>query len=74
MTLRRLTGLEAGRLRDESASLGSSIAGLQALLADPALVLDTVKRESREAADRFGDERRTAVSCLVPTVTGELPS
>ena len=61
MTLRRLTGLEAGRLQEESTSLSASIAGLQALLADPRLVLDTVKRESQEAADKFGDARRTAV-------------
>ena len=62
MALRRLTSLEAGRLQEESASLSSSISGLQKLLADPQLVLDTVKRESREVADKFGDERRTAVS------------
>lgn len=64
MTLRRLTGLEAGRLQEESASLSASISGLQALLGDAQLVLDTVKRESQEVADRFGDARRTAVSQL----------
>ena len=62
MALRRLTSLEAGRLRAEAGALAKGIAGLTALLADPALVLETVKRESQEVADRHGDERRTAVS------------
>jgi DNA gyrase subunit A len=61
MALRRLTSLEAGRLNEEAATLAKGIAGLTALLADPQLVLDTVKRESQEVADRHGDERRTAV-------------
>lgn len=62
MALRRLTSLEAGKLQEEAATLATGIAGLTALLADPQLVLDTVKRESQEVADKHGNERRTAVS------------
>ena len=62
MALRRLTSLEAGKLQEEADSLKSTIAGLEQLLANEKLVLDTVKRESQEIADKFGDERRTTVS------------
>jgi uncharacterized coiled-coil protein SlyX len=61
MALRRLTSLEAGKLREESASLAQAIQGLEALLGSQQMVLDAVKRESQEIADKFGDGRRTAV-------------
>jgi DNA gyrase subunit A len=62
MALRRLTSLEAGKLQEEADSLKSTITGLEQLLANEKLVLDTVKRESQEITDKFGDERRTTVS------------
>lgn len=61
MALRRLTSLEAGKLREEEATLAQTLAQLQSLLGSQQLVLDTVKRESQEIADKFGDSRRTAV-------------
>ncbi|EIE20608.1 DNA gyrase, A subunit [Coccomyxa subellipsoidea C-169] len=61
MALRRLTSLEAGKLREEEATLAQTLAQLQSLLGSQQLVLDTIKRESQEIADKFGDSRRTAV-------------
>ena len=62
MALRRLTSLEAGKLREEADALKATIRGLEQLLNNEQLVLKTVKRESQEIADKFGDERRTTVS------------
>ena len=62
MALRRLTSLEATKLRDEAKQLAQTLARLQSLLGSQELVLDTIKRESQEIADKFGDPRRTAVS------------
>lgn len=73
MALRRLTSLEAGKLQEEADSLKSTIAGLEQLLANEKLVLDTVKRESQEIADKFGDERRTTVSAHALLWSAQLP-
>ena len=62
MTLRRLTSMEASKLQEESAQLHQRISELQALLADPQAVLQTVADEATELAAKFGDERRTTVS------------
>ena len=62
MALRRLTSLEAGKLQEEADALMATIRGLEQLLNNEQLVLETVKRESQEIADKFGDERRTTVS------------
>ncbi|BDA50481.1 DNA gyrase subunit A [Coccomyxa sp. Obi] len=61
MALRRLTSLEATKLNDEAKQLAQMLAQLQSLLGSQELVLDTVKRESQEIADKFADSRRTAV-------------
>ena len=61
MALRRLTSLEAGKLQEEAAALKATVGGLEQLLANEKLVLETVKRESQEIADKHGDERRTTV-------------
>ena len=71
MALRRLTSLEAGKLQEEAATLQATIAGLEQLLADEKLVLDTVKRESQEISDKFGDERRTTVRSLSLCLSAE---
>ena len=64
MALRRLTSLEAGKLREEADALQATVRGLEHLLNNEQLVLETVKRESQEIADKFGDERRTTVSSV----------
>ncbi len=62
--------MEAGKLQQESEELAGTLARLQSLLGSQQLVLDTVKRESQEIADKFGDARRTAVGlfALLPAL------
>lgn len=59
MPLRRLTGLESGKLRDEAASLAATISDLEGLLASPQRVTDLLCSEATELAARFGRPRRT---------------
>ena len=65
MALRRLTSLEAGKLQEEADQLNTTISSLQGLLADGELVYKTVKQESQEIADKYGDERRTTVRLYI---------
>ncbi len=61
MQLRRLAALEREKLEEEHRDLLQTIAGLEALLADPAKVLAEVKSETRKLKRTFGDERRTVI-------------
>ena len=61
MQLRRLTALDNQRLLDEHAELTTTIAELEALLADPLKVRAAVKDENAELRKKFGDKRRTEV-------------
>ena len=61
MALRRLTSLEADKLNKESEELSARITDLDALLASPERVADTLVREAEEVALKFGDNRRTAL-------------
>jgi DNA gyrase subunit A len=61
MALRRLTSLEADKLNKESEELSARITDLDALLASPERVADTLVREAEEVALKFGDDRRTAL-------------
>jgi len=61
MQLRRLAALEREKLEQEHRDLLQTIAGLEALLADPAKVLAEVKTETRKLKKTFGDERRTVI-------------
>ena len=62
MALRRLTSLEAGRLQREDEELKAQIQGLQALLASPSAIRETVAREADSLAGSLGNDRRTLVS------------
>ncbi|MDT3401491.1 DNA gyrase subunit A [Mucilaginibacter terrae] len=59
MTLRRLTGLERDKIKDEYAELMKTIEYLKSILADPALQMQIIKDELIEIRDKYGDERRT---------------
>jgi len=61
MRLQRLTGLEIEALRKEYAELLKTIEELEAILADEKKLLRVIKKELKAVADKFGDERRTAV-------------
>ena len=61
MRLRALTGLERSKLEEEHNNLLKLIAELKAILADEKLLLGVIKKEISEIADKFGDERSTAI-------------
>ncbi len=62
LTLRRLTALEADKIRAEHADLVERIAELRAILGDEAKVYGLIKEELQEIADKYGDERRTEIT------------
>ncbi|MBB2144809.1 DNA gyrase subunit A [Pedobacter sp. LMG 31464] len=61
MTLRRLTGLERDKIKDEYAELMKTIEYLKSILADEALRMQIIKDELAEMLDKYGDERRTTI-------------
>ncbi|MCO4291301.1 DNA gyrase subunit A [Solitalea sp. MAHUQ-68] len=61
MTLRRLTGLERDKIKDEYAELMATIERLKAILADESLRMNIIKEELAEIKDKFGDERKTQI-------------
>ena len=62
MQLRRLAALERERLEQEYQELLKTIAGLEALLADPAKVLSAIKEDLARLKKRYGDKRRTEIN------------
>lgn len=62
MTLRRLTGLERDKIKEEYAELMKAIEALKAILADEGLRMKIIKDELIEIRDKFGDERRTSIT------------
>jgi DNA gyrase subunit A len=61
MTLRRLTGLERDKIKDEYAELMKTIEYLKQVLADEGLRYKIIKDELIEVKEKFGDERRSVV-------------
>jgi len=61
MQLRRLTGLERGKIQKEYDELTAKIAEYKAILADRQLVLDIIKIELGEIRDKFGDDRKSQI-------------
>lgn len=61
MKLRRLTGLERGKIEAELEELLKTIEDLKAILASNERVLEIIKTEMIEIRDKYGDERRTAI-------------
>jgi len=59
MTLRRLTGLERDKIKDEYAELMKLIDYLRSILNDEGLRMQIIKDELTEIKDKYGDERRT---------------
>ena len=68
MRLRALTGLEREKLEAEYAELEEKIRKFLAILADRNLLLRVVREEILAIADKYGDERRTAIE----PVSGEV--
>jgi DNA gyrase subunit A len=61
MQLRRLVALEQQKIEDEHKSLLERIEYLEDLLAHPKKMLQLIKEDLTEIADKFGDERRTQI-------------
>ncbi len=59
MRLKRLTGLERGKIEDEYREVKLTIERLRAILADEALLMGLIKSELLEIKERFADTRRT---------------
>ncbi|MDB5011257.1 MAG: gyrase subunit [Mucilaginibacter sp.] len=61
MTLRRLTGLERDKIKDEYAGLMKLIDYLNSILADQGLRMQIIKDELIEIKEKYGDERKTEI-------------
>ncbi len=61
MTLRRLTGLERDKIKDEYAELMKTIDYLNAVLADEGLRMKIITDELLEIKEKYGDERKTQI-------------
>ena len=62
LRLSQLTALESDAIKQEHADVTERIAELRAILGDETRVLDVIKEELTEIAERFGEERRTEIS------------
>jgi DNA gyrase subunit A len=61
LRLIQLVGLEIEKLANEFTKLLEQIDGLEAILASDRLVLDIIREDTIELAERFGDDRRTVI-------------
>jgi DNA gyrase subunit A len=62
LTLRRLTALEADKIKQEHADLTERIKELREILGDEGKVMALIKEELSEIAATYGDERRTEIT------------
>ena len=61
MRLRALTGLERDKIQSEYNELQVLIGKLKEILANEKVLLSVIKTEITEIADKYGDDRRTAI-------------
>lgn len=61
MTLRRLTGLERDKIKEEYAELMKTIDYLKSVLEDESLRMKIIKDELLEIKEKYGDERRSQI-------------
>lgn len=61
MRLQKLAGLERKKIEDELAEVQKLISELEAILKSKAKMMAIVKKELAEAAEKFGDDRRTKI-------------
>ncbi len=62
MQLRRLAALERQKIEDEQRQMLERIEHLEDLLAHPKKILDVIKTDLAEIAEKYGDERRTHIA------------
>jgi len=61
MTLRRLTGLERDKIKEEYAELMKTIEHLKAILANEDMRMQIIKDELTDMREKYGDERRSVI-------------
>lgn len=61
MRLQKLAGLERKKLEDELNEIQKFIKKCREILANPKLILSIIKDETREIAEKYGDDRRTQI-------------
>ena len=61
MRLQKLSGLERKKIEDELNAVQETIAYLESLLKSEKKMMDVIKKELREIADKYGDDRRTKI-------------
>jgi len=61
MRLQRLTGLERDKISDDYNTTIKDIERFKAILGNDALVLDIIRKETRDIQEKYGDERRTQI-------------
>src|SRR5699024_9019489 len=71
MTLRRLTGLERDKIKQEFAELQETIAYLKSILADEGLRMEIIIDELLEGKEKYGDERRSQIVYSAEDMTME---
>ena len=69
--LGQLAGLEIEKILNELDELHEKIKDLSDILANESRIEDIIKTESREIAEKFGDERRTQISAFTGDVDDE---
>ncbi|MBR6391701.1 MAG: DNA gyrase subunit A [Eubacterium sp.] len=69
--LGQLAGLEIEKIINELDELHAKIKDFNDILANPKRIDEIIKLESREIADKFGDERRTEISAFTGDVDDE---
>lgn len=62
MQLRRLAALERQKIEDEYKQLMTLIEELEDLLANPHKILEIIRTDLNEVADKYGDPRRTRIA------------
>ncbi len=62
MPLRRLAALERQKIEDEYRQLKERIAYLEDLLTHPKKILQVIKKDLLDVAEKYGDERRTLIA------------
>jgi DNA gyrase subunit A len=62
MQLRRLAALERKKIEDEHKQVTKLIADLEDLLAHPKKILALIQSDTRELAEKYGDDRRTRIA------------
>lgn len=61
MRLQKLAGLERKKLEDELSEIQAFIQKCKKILANPKMILDIIKSETKEIAEKYGDDRRTTI-------------